>query len=150
MPGYNYSFQGLYFVTINVYNREPAFGEIINGEMMLNEYGKIAIQCWDELPDHIGYCELDKYVVMPDHFHGIVIIPAPVGNRHACSLQESPQYMKLPVIIGSYKSAVSKLIHMAGRKDFRWQKSYHDRIIRDQNELNAIREYIRQNPERWR
>jgi putative transposase len=87
---------------------------------------------------------------MPDHVHGILWINLvgngqtnPVGNGHARSLRG------LPTVIGSYKSAVSKRIHELGVMEFQWQKSYHDRIIRSEDELNNIQQYILNNPVNW-
>ena len=147
LHGFNYSSAGYYFVTINVHGREPVFASAVNGTTGLNVYGCFAERCWSEIPGHFAGCFTDEYIIMPDHVHGIIIIGENAYNEPSAG--EGPQYEKLPVIIGSYKSAVSKLIHRSGRKDFRWQKSYHDRIIRDQQELESIREYIRLNPERW-
>ena len=167
---YNYSSAGYYFITICTKDRLPYFGYIEDDEMILNECGEIVTKCWLEIPDHFQKIKTDEFVVMPNHFHGIVIIesnPIPsvginnsvvVGNRHACSLQPPPpqqvknenrQHQKLSVIIGSFKSAVSKLIHRNIDKNFQWQKSYYDHIIRNETELNNIREYIRQNPKNW-
>jgi REP element-mobilizing transposase RayT len=84
---------------------------------------------------------------MPNHIHGIIIINENVGNRHACSLRR--QYQLLPVIIGGYKSAVSRRIHAHGFGDFGWQKSFYDRVLRGGKELEAIRVYIRNNPLQW-
>jgi REP element-mobilizing transposase RayT len=123
--------------------------------MRSNDCGKIAMSCWKDLSNHIGYCIPDEIVVMPNHVHGIAFIDygniPPVGTRHAWSLRgdDKPQYRALPIIIGSYKSAVSKLIHKKSLPGFRWQKSYYDHIIRDDLSLNNIREYIRNNPKRW-
>jgi putative transposase len=148
---YDYSEPGAYFVTLCVHNRECRFGEIVErgserAYVQLNENGKIAKECWEELPKHYADCQLDNFEIMPNHVHGIII----VGNRHACSLQmPSRQYQRLPVIVGAYKSAVSKLIRQAGCAAFQWQKSYFDRIIRNDDELNRIREYIKNNPINW-
>ncbi len=71
---YNYSQPGYYFVTICVHNRVCCFGEIIKGKMVLNEYGKIIEACWLDLPQHYSNCQLDAFQIMPNHFHGIVIL----------------------------------------------------------------------------
>jgi REP element-mobilizing transposase RayT len=80
LQGYDYSQNGAYFVTLCTQNRECLFGEIVNGEMILNEYGKIVEQCWNDLPNHYDNIELDSYVIMPNHFHGIIIITDTVNN----------------------------------------------------------------------
>jgi REP element-mobilizing transposase RayT len=118
--------------------------------MKLNEYGNIAKKTWTDLPAHFATCQLDEFVIMPNHLHGIIrFADAGVGNRHACSLQCKRQHQQLAVVIGSYKSAVSKYICQNGIKKFKWQKSYYDRIIRSNGEINRIREYIRNNPQNW-
>ena len=149
---YNYSSAGYYFVTICTKDRLSFFGKIEDGKMFLNECGEIVRKCWLEIPGHFPNVKIDEFVVMPNHFHGIIIINDPVGNRHACSLQdiyENRQHQKLPVIIGSFKSAVTKLIHRKYDNIFQWQKSYYDHIIRDESSLNNIQSYIRQNPQNW-
>lgn len=74
LPGYDYSQPGAYYVTLCAYNRECMFGEIINGEMILNENGRIVENCWLDLPNHYQNIQLDYYIVMPNHFHGIIMI----------------------------------------------------------------------------
>ena len=174
MKNYNYSSSGYYFVTINVHRKIKhfnVFGEIKESQMILSEYGLIAKKCWAELPMHFKNIQLDNFIIMPDHFHGIVKIP-PVGNRHACSFTNKTcstkifcsfpnnicstnntnftrQHQKLPVMIGSFKSAVSKLIRRNGFEIFCWHKSYHDHIIRNENELINIKNYIIKNVENW-
>jgi REP element-mobilizing transposase RayT len=81
LQDYDYSSEGAYFVTMCTQNRECLFGEIVNGEMILNEYGKIVQQCWNDLSNHYDNIELDAYVIMPDHFHGIIFIVS-VGAIH--------------------------------------------------------------------
>ncbi|MBI4978667.1 MAG: transposase [Spirochaetes bacterium] len=158
LSGYDYSSEGAYFVTINTANRDHAFGAIADGMMHLNEAGKIAAQCWQELPDHCANIALDEFCIMPDHVHGIIFIPSSRdmarGRGQAC-LPPTPSHIpernhqKLPVAIGAFKSAASKLIHASGNPYFRWHKSYYDRIIRDGEELYYIREYIKNNPVNW-
>jgi REP element-mobilizing transposase RayT len=74
LKGYDYSRQGLYFVTICIQNRKCLFGEIINDAMILNECGQIVQMVWDELPQHYANIQLDKFVIMPNHVHGIILI----------------------------------------------------------------------------
>jgi REP element-mobilizing transposase RayT len=74
LQDYDYSSEGAYFVTMCTQNRECLFGEIVNGQMILNGHGKIVEQCWNDLPNHYDNIELDAYVIMPDHFHGIIFI----------------------------------------------------------------------------
>lgn len=74
LQGYDYSQAGAYFVTICTHQRLPIFGEICAGEMYLSPIGEIAVACWLELPDHFPQMELDVWVVMPNHMHGIIVI----------------------------------------------------------------------------
>ena len=90
---YDYSEFGYYFVTICVKDRELCFGDVVGGNMILNKFGRIADQCWREIPNHFNNTEFDKYVIMPNHMHGIVVINddivgnATVGNADLRSLQ---------------------------------------------------------------
>ena len=141
---YNYSQPGHYFVTICTHRKKDWFGDFINDEIALNNYGKVAKQCWEEIPAHFENVYLDEYIVLPNHIHGILIVNTLVGNRHACSLRRQNQ--TLPVVIGSFKSAVSKSINDSLRNDlFRWQKSFYDHVIRNEKSLYKIRHYINQN-----
>ncbi len=74
LPGYDYSEEGNYFVTICTFNREEYFGEIINDEMILSDAGKIVGQIWNEIPNKFENVKLDVHQIMPDHFHGIITI----------------------------------------------------------------------------
>jgi REP element-mobilizing transposase RayT len=147
------------------------FGNISNGKMILSESGQIAYNLWYELPEHFAFVSLDEFVVMPNHVHGIVIIESTttVGTLHATSLQQptppvrtlhatsrrsiqnefmstiSPKHGSLATVIRSYKSAVSKNIHLYD-PDFSWQPRYYDHLIRSDKELDRIRNYIINNP----
>jgi len=74
LQGYDYTQPGAYFITIVTHDRACLFGEIVNGEMRINECGERAQQCWLEIPDHFPQTQLDEFVIMPDHIHGIIII----------------------------------------------------------------------------
>jgi REP element-mobilizing transposase RayT len=149
LDGYDYSQNGWYFITICVHQRKEVFGNIENEQMVLNNYGKIVEKCWLEIPLHFKNIAFDEFVVMPNHVHGIIIIENGqnhLGNRHAYSLQ----HQKLSVVIGSFKSAVSKHIHrLENAAYFQWQKSFYDHIVRDETPLDNIRKYIKNNPLKW-
>jgi REP element-mobilizing transposase RayT len=158
LQGYDYSQSGAYFVTICTHNRAHLFGEITEGAMMLNDAGAIAQERWLALPDHHPNVELDAFVVMPNHVHGIVIL---VGTGPALSVatdnagvvtDNAGVVPTLGTVIGSYKSGVTRRIREAQNDpDLRvWQSRYHDHIIRTETALNHIREYIMYNPARWR
>lgn len=169
LKDYDYSSEGGYFVTMCVKNRECLFGEIVDGTMRLNDLGKIVDECWRAIPDHFPNVETDEFVVMPDHVHGIIIIvdgqnsvgaPQFVGAQHAVPLQNNipqreqfgkPTHGTLPTIIRSFKSATTKKINETRNSpgESVWQRNYFERIIRNEDELNRIREYIYNNPARW-
>ena len=150
LKGYDYSNLGWYYVTICTKEHVAYFGRVKNGEMFLNKLGKMAKKFWNEIPEHFPEIELDEYVIMPNHIHGIIIINnMDVGTRHALSLQQQSPKHNLGNIIGSFKSAVSKYAHENEYKHFKWQRSFYDRIIRNEKELYFIRRYIQQNPLKW-
>ena len=166
LPGWDYRNAGTYFITIVTKNRFRYFGEIDNGYMHYSPIGSIAHVLWNEIEYHEkNGVQLGEMVVMPDHLHGIIIVPdtpveiPPVGTLHATSLQSadhsssnhsdiSPKPGSVSTIVRSYKSAVSKYAHRLGF-DFAWQPRFHDRIIRDEREFENITKYIRNNPRDW-
>ncbi|HSW88307.1 MAG TPA: transposase [Candidatus Saccharimonadales bacterium] len=159
LKGYDYSQNGIYFITICTKNREPYFGEIISGNMYVTEIGKIVQKFWMEIPQHFPFVTLDKFVVMPNHIHGILMInkdkPFGVETQHIASLREGeyinkfqPQSMNISSIIRGYKAGV-KTWTVKNNIDFAWQPRFHDRIIRDERELHTVQEYIKNNPKNW-
>jgi putative transposase len=159
LPGYDYSRVGHYFVTAHIHDHAPWFGRVVGGKMVMNGRGEIVLRCWNEIPGHFSGVQTDGFIVMPDHVHGILIIGDNVGDGHARPLLADTDtvtgktwrcHEKLPVVMGSFKSAVTKRIHLSdGSGRFRWQRSYHDHIIRDDADLARIREYIGNNPVNW-
>ena len=172
LQGYDYSQEGAYFVTICTHRRAHLFGEIVDGEMRLSAMGSMAESCWVEIPAHFPHVELDAYVIMPNHVHGILAImdaptspqsPDPVRRDEACLVLDKPENLTLSprpkgvkpgslgAVVGSYKSAVTRRIHrqMDDPVVKIWQGRYHDHIIRDEISLNKLREYILYNPAGW-
>lgn len=174
LKGFDYSNIGPYFITICARGCADPFGAVRDGRMVLSAMGRICAESWRAIPDHEPGVILDEFVVMPDHFHGIIQLPdddavgsvdlpvdLPVGARHALPLplsQPLPQrdepgarrYHGLPVVIGSFKSAVTRAVNRQfPDSGFRWQRSFHDRIIRDGGELRRIRDYVNANPANW-
>lgn len=148
LEGCDYSSDGYYFVTIGTNDRNHFFGEIANDNMMLNQCGMIANDAWLELPNHHANILLDEYIVMPNHIHGIIIMKCPVGfgpARTAINRSKS----NLSVIIGSYKSTVTKQINRIGDVGFKWQRSFYDERIRTNNSFKKIQRYINTNPYNW-
>lgn len=155
LRGYDYSQAGAYFMTLCQITRECIFGNIDNGVMWLNEYGEIVVDCWEEIPQHFPGVELDVFVVMPNHAHGVLVLPGAdtAGSTratHAPPLQgDTPPV--LGTVIGAFKSAATRRINllrgMPGEPV--WLRNYFERVIRDEDELNKIREYITYNPANW-
>ena len=148
LAGFDYSTGGYYFVTISTKNRINYLGNIMDGQMILNTYGQIVEHQWIWLQKQYKYVQLDEYVIMPNHIHGIIIIDPVVGNGRDHSLQKN-KIKPLPELIGAFKTTSSKLIHQVGLNKFEWQKSFYDHIIRNEHSLFRIQEYIRNNPAKW-
>jgi REP element-mobilizing transposase RayT len=156
LKDWDYSMPWWYYITINTKNHICWFGDIINNKIILNQLGKIVEQCWVEIPNHYPSVELDEYVIMPNHIHGIVIISKSGKRRDvACNVSTnkfskiSPKPGSLSVIIRSFKSAIAKQIHEISYGKFAWQPRFYDRIIRNEKELYNIKKYIEQNPLKW-
>ncbi|MFA6522383.1 MAG: transposase [Patescibacteria group bacterium] len=157
LPEYDYSQEGYYFVTICTKYRGQYFGRIQNGNMIQNMIGKIANEYWMQIPRHFNNVCLDKWIIMPDHVHGIIVIKNneshAVGANNYWPLQDVPWQTQLSQsissIIRAYKIGVAKWCHENQMNDFQWQRSFHDRIIRTESELNRIRAYIKNNPKNW-
>ena len=147
---YDYAQPGEYFITICTYEKEDTFGEIVADEMRLSQEGRIAQQCWRQIPSHFEDVELDEFVVMPNHIHGIIIL-----NDHGRDVQLnvptrlSPKKGSLSVIIRTYKAAVTTECRRKGLYDFRWQSRFYEHIIRGNKDLNNIRDYITGNVLKW-
>lgn len=159
LQGFDYSQAGAYFVTICAQNRECMFGAITDGRMVLNDAGKIVVDEWMKIAKIGNKIELDKWIVMPNHFHGILVINYSVRAIHESPLHESPlqmtvtqrRNMSLPKLIGRFKMLSSKRINEMRGTQARpvWQRNYYEHVIRNDDEMNRIREYIANNPARW-
>ena len=151
LEGYDYSQSNYYYVTICTNNRKEWLGEIKDNHMLLNGYGQIVEQQWQWLAEQYSYIELDEYIVMPNHIHGILIIIRPCITDRSRPVPTVPTHniKSLSSLIGAFKTTSSKLIHQNGLSDFAWQRSFYDYIIRNDKSLNKIREYIINNPINW-
>ena len=150
---FDYSQPGAYFVTIVTQDRKLLFGEVLDGEMILNETGRMVTELWLAIPDHFSNVELGEFVVMPNHIHGIISITN-VGATHASPLpiiSNGPGSGSLGAIVGSFKSATSKRIHeLTKSHDHRlWQRNYYEHVIRNERDHQAIYDYILANPGNW-
>ena len=171
LTGWDYRSEGWYFVTVCTVNRECLFGEIIDDQVRLSMFGETARQCWEEIPHHFQNVHLDEFVIMPNHLHGILSIhngntelveTRPVETRHVASLPHPSMSNKsisnkfgplrsgsLQAIIHAYKSAVTRWCRKHGQRYVVWQPRFYDHIIRSEESLNKIREYILDNPAKW-
>lgn len=169
LPGYDYSQPGYYFITVCIHDRKQRlFGEITNDVMMVNEFGAFTKKCWDEIPVHFPNAQLDEFMVMPNHVHGILRLCAStvgvqngVSNvgvqnleplRNATPTQNQFQHI-IPRSIGSiirgFKIGVTKLVRQQIPNTVVWQRNYYEHIIRDEISLFSIRKYICENPIHW-
>jgi exodeoxyribonuclease VII large subunit len=194
LKGYDYSGNGWYYVTICTAKRRLLFGDVINEIVDLSKIGKIVEKYWRGIPRHFKYTQLDEFVVMPNHLHGIVVInrsnrgdgcrngvyTVPTDNvrdgihpgrnggiytvptnllpndpfdedKTVRNNKEGlhPQPNSLSIIIREFKAAVTRWVRSNSNVKNVWQSRFYDRIIRDDEELENIREYIRDNPARW-
>jgi REP element-mobilizing transposase RayT len=136
----DYAEPGIYFVTICTWNRACLFGRVIDGSMSLSALGQAAHEAWLDIPTHHPGVEIDGFVVMPNHVHGILRIGA------APSRGPSGRGVSLGTIVGSYKASVSR---RGGGAQRVWQRGYYDHIVRDDRALERIRAYIAANPANW-
>jgi putative transposase len=151
LRGYDYTSGGAYFVTANTHARECLFGQIAGGELDLNAYGQIALECWLDIPTHCPQADLDAFIVMPNHIHGIVVLVDDAARSSLTPVQErfgKPVAGSLPTIVRLYKAAVTRRVNEL--RDALgmpiWQRNYYEHIIRDDESLNRIRAYIVSNP----
>jgi len=153
LKNYDYSKGGAYFVTVTVDGEDEIFGNIVEGKIKLNEAGEIIEKVWMSLPKQFTNVKLDEFVIMPDHFHGVIILE---NNNEGLMNQARTKeknwiLMKnkkntLGKIIRAFKAKATKLIHEDGFKDFKWHRNYYDHIVKDEKELLIIRKYIKNNP----
>ncbi len=150
LKNFDYSSNRKYFITICVKNRQCCFGDVVDFEMKLNQWGMIVKKQWLWISQQYPYVLSDEYIIMPNHFHGIIGINNGyhVGTGRDLSLH-TLKIKSLPEIIGAFKTTSSKIIHQHGFYDFQWQRSYYDHIIRTDRALNKIRLYIQNNPAKW-
>jgi REP element-mobilizing transposase RayT len=169
LQNWDYSWNAPYFITICTHNRQCFFGEITNGKMKLSKIGKIIETEWlktfEMRPDM--NLEMGEFIVMPNHFHAIIIIGENDFNRR-CGLQRrdamhcvsthadtnhiknkfGPQSKNLASIIRGFKIGVTKNARKIN-SDFAWQTRFHDHIIRNDESYKSISEYIINNPSKW-
>lgn len=156
LKGFDYSQEGAYFVTVCAWKKECLFGEIKNGEMLLNEFGEIVMKYWDAIAGHFDNVETDEFVVMPNPIHGIINI---VGAQFIAPFRKTTTEKQgvinhaptIGEIVRAFKAqcthATNQIRNTSGIP--LWQRNYYERIIRTEKELDQIREYIMNNPVQW-
>ena len=179
LQGFDYSRAGAYFVTIVTHGRDCLFGEIVDGELKLNRFVEIVKWEWLELPKRLHYIEFGAFMVMPNHFHGILIIRDTVGATRPgltvtragnapsstmppdgidgsplpdkSSQPHGPQPASLGAVIAKFKSRVTKRLWKIPSMHGKpiWQRNYFEHIIRNDREMERIRHYIETNPSAW-
>jgi REP element-mobilizing transposase RayT len=165
LKGYDYSRKGAYFVTICIHHGRCLLGEVVNGTMVLNETGEMVQKTWLELPAHYMGVDIDKFIVMPNYIHGIAVLNVGAGPRACPERNESEgqprgvaptKTLSLPEAVQRFKSFTTKRhIDCIKRNDVKrfdkhfWQRNYYEHVIRNEDDLNGIREYITNNPLKW-
>lgn len=167
VQGYDYSQAGAYFITICTRNRECRFGKVVNGMVQLNGTGRLVESVWLQTATVRPDIELDAYVVMPNHFHAIFFIHkspgvagathrvAPTKNRSATAGKPhraaGPRSRSVGAVMAPFKSLVTKRINNTRQYlgSPVWQRNYYEHVIRDEESLHRIQEYIATNAQRW-
>jgi putative transposase len=154
LPGYDYSQPGAYFVTIVTFNRERRFGTIKNNEVSLKPQGILVGSALLSLPKKFPFLQLDAWIIMPDHIHAILIILDPGSAGHPADMEANfiiargTASQSLASLIQSYKSITTRKINseLDTRGSRVWHRNYYEHVIRNENELVKIRDYIENNP----
>jgi putative transposase len=166
LRGYDYARGGAYFVTVCSQNHECLFGSVANGVMELNDAGRMVKRWWVELNSKFPSVNTDAYIIMPNHFHGIAIIndsrsnvgaalrgrprsTRPSGHPHrgAPTLGNIMDWFKT-MTTNNYIRRIEQN-HWPPFEKRLWQRNYYERVIRDEAEMDRIREYIQNNPWNW-
>ncbi len=155
LKGYNYTASGAYFITICTKNHVHVFGEIVDGKMGLNGNGETVRAEWIKTSVMRSNIEIDEFVIMPNHLHGIIVINYECSISHRPVVRErfgNPTPNSIPTIIRGFKSAVTSRLNKKNKRPgfILWQRNYWEHIIRNEQSMNQLREYINTNPLRWR
>ena len=140
-------------MTICTENKEHLFGQVIEGELHRNEVGDYVALCWQWLARHFEYVDLDEWIVMPNYLHGIIIITDGRGGSRAAPTAETVPTERKPLggLVGAFKTVSNDWYNQRRGTPAAplWQRDFFDHIIRNEYELEKIREYIRINPVKW-
>lgn len=154
LPGHDYRGPWTYFVTICTTGRRPILGEIVRGVQVLSSIGRMVEEEWNRTAQIRQEVRLDRYIIMPDHLHGLVTLPSDdeVPERIRLKSLRPGGYCRasLSALVGGFKAACTRRFReITHENTSMWQRNYHERIIRGDGQLDLIREYIRTNPARW-
>ncbi len=162
LSGYDYSQPGWYFVTLTTRNRSCLFGSMQNGEIVMSEAGRMIEITWQELVSNYGQIQSDDCQVMPNHFHGILIIKAISVKTERADIYTSPkalntqQSISLIELMEKFKSiTTNRYINGVKQKGWQrfsnklWERSFHDHVIRNDDALRSVRKYISENVLKW-
>lgn len=151
LPGYDYTQEGFYFVTICTYRRGMFLGEMGCETMKINALGKMVYKLWMEIPKHFPVCRMDKFQIMPNHLHGILVIGDGVGaGSPRPLLGRGNRAPTLGQMMAYFKYQTTKEAHRMGYVEEKlWQRNYYEHIIRNEKEYWAVRQYIQDNPKNW-
>jgi REP element-mobilizing transposase RayT len=155
LRGYDYAQAGAYFVTMCTQGHHCLFGEARGDSIRLNEAGQMLADLWMEIPSRFRDVALDSFIVMPNHVHGIVMLPDRRDGTRAGPVA-GDAVPALGSIMGAFKSATTleyiRGVRTRGWPPFRrhlWQRNYYEHVIRNQTSLDSIRRYVAENPARW-
>ena len=164
LKDYDYAQAGAYFVTIVVQDRKCLFGEVVDGVVRLNDAGLTVQAVWEDLPNHYAGIDPDAFVVMPNHTHGIIALVGKIpratstseGQPQGVAPTRNAAKMSLSDVVHRFKTLTTKR-YIEGVKRFSWasfatrfwQRNYFEHVIRNEESLNRIRQYILDNPARW-
>ncbi len=158
LRGYDYSTPGAYFVTICSWQRKCMFGEVVDDEVRPNEIGQAIAETWARLSQHYSSVELDEFIVMPNHIHGVILLKEPAsdvaGDRAGLKPAPTPNQRRrhgLPEVVRGFKTFSARRINsLRGNPGAPvWQRNYYEHVVRNEEELNRIRQYVRDNPVKW-
>jgi REP element-mobilizing transposase RayT len=149
LQGYDYTLPGAYFITLVTKSRQAIFGELVGNQILLSSYGQLVAEEWARTAEKRPELTLDVFVVMPNHFHAILFLNDQPRTQLSLGAHrgapQPPRLRRRPKSLGSIIAGFkSKVSQRAGRS--LWQRNYYNRIVRDEAELNRIREYIQYNP----
>ena len=153
LQAYDYTQVGAYFVTLVTNNRDSLLGDVVEGEMKLSHIGKVVADTWLWLPTQYPFVELDAFVVMPNHLHGVIWLAGPLSGTGDSRIAPTKSGGRKPLggLMGAFKTVSAKRVNTAIGTPGRplWQRDYYDHVIRNERDLDRIREYIHNNPLQW-